>query len=198
MAYSIYDVVQWFQREEKPNIDAMKIQKVIFYAQSWSLALEKKKLIDSPFEAWVDGPVNRGLWEIIKYQGGVEKKEHQIQPETFALLESIEETYGQESGGVLSSLSHKETPWVEARKGISPNQRSDVKLDESLMVEYIISKSSLENKLHQKFYFVFREKNSKNYSIPTKTIEELRVTPTDIADFKHKIEHRPKSHVHAS
>ncbi len=38
-------------------ITNLKLQKLVYYAQAWSLALNNKELFPEDFEAWVHGPV---------------------------------------------------------------------------------------------------------------------------------------------
>ena len=44
----------------------LKLQKLVYYAQAWYLALTDEPLFDGEFEAWVHGPVNYHLYK--KYQ----------------------------------------------------------------------------------------------------------------------------------
>src|ERR1700735_720713 len=51
-------------RHEKgcPPNDQMKLQKLLFYAHAWYLALFGKPLFDEGFEAWPWGPVVRDVY----------------------------------------------------------------------------------------------------------------------------------------
>ena len=44
-------------RERQLTIDPMKVQKLIYYAHGWHLALTGKPLLDRSVEAWQYGPV---------------------------------------------------------------------------------------------------------------------------------------------
>ncbi len=46
-----------FILETKGEITAMKLQKLMYYAQAWNLVWEEKELFDDDFEAWANGPV---------------------------------------------------------------------------------------------------------------------------------------------
>jgi uncharacterized phage-associated protein len=53
------------QREDPghPPIDQMKLQKLLFYAHAWRLAMfDRQPLFDDDFEAWPWGPVVRGAY----------------------------------------------------------------------------------------------------------------------------------------
>jgi uncharacterized phage-associated protein len=45
-----------------PPIDQMKLQKLLFYAHAWYLALNDMPLFDEDFEAWSWGPVIRDVY----------------------------------------------------------------------------------------------------------------------------------------
>lgn len=45
-----------------PPIDQMKLQKLLFYAHAWHLALKDAPLFDEDFEAWPWGPVVRDVY----------------------------------------------------------------------------------------------------------------------------------------
>lgn len=45
-----------------PQIDQMKIQKLVYYAHAWWLAMKGEPLFDDDIEAWPWGPVVRNLY----------------------------------------------------------------------------------------------------------------------------------------
>ena len=50
-------------------IDNMKMQKLLFYAHAWFLAINDKPLIEEPIEAWSWGPVVRSVYLDFKHFG---------------------------------------------------------------------------------------------------------------------------------
>jgi len=55
--------IQAEDRSDFPPIDAMKLQKLVFYAHAWWLANKGKPLFSEDVEAWPWGPVVREVWE---------------------------------------------------------------------------------------------------------------------------------------
>ena len=51
-------------------------------------------------------------------------------------INSVLEVYSVYSGIQLEDMSHKEMPWIKARKGYSPNQRCEVEIDNDFLGEY--------------------------------------------------------------
>ncbi|MBR2123883.1 MAG: DUF4065 domain-containing protein [Acetobacter sp.] len=68
--------------EESIDIDQMKLQKLVYYAQAWFLALKQRPLFEEDIEAWPWGPVIRDIY--IQTQGygrnPVVRKLSQLQP----------------------------------------------------------------------------------------------------------------------
>ena len=145
------DVAYWFLLKGK--MDQKKIQKLSYYAQAWSHVLLGRDIADKmTFEAWVHGPVNLEIrsvfakfrWNEFKLDGE-EGKEFALKcKELFnkqeeEVLESVWETYGHLTGNQLEVLTHQEDPWINARKGLEPRERSANIILESDMVEYYSS-----------------------------------------------------------
>lgn len=138
-AYSAKAIANFFielAQDKKGVLDPMKIQKLVYYAHGWSLALLGQPLIREPIEAWDYGPVIRSLYmEFRKYGKGQIidfAKTHDAVREdddiTKALLRRIWELYGKYTGIQLSNLTHADgTPWQQAwtsskyKTGISIN-----------------------------------------------------------------------------
>ena len=60
---TVFDVAAYVMQQLRGRITAMKLQKLVFYSQAWSLAWHHGPLFEEPVEAWREGPVVRDLWE---------------------------------------------------------------------------------------------------------------------------------------
>lgn len=139
--YSVFTVADWFLA--KVICDQKKLQKLCYYAQSWSLAMRNRKIMNAEFEAWVHGPVNRELWKKCREFGfsiipsDYLKEYHKdIDEDNEAFLERVLKTYGGFSGYDLECLTHTETPWLNARAGYGEAERCYVVISESDMRDY--------------------------------------------------------------
>ncbi len=47
-------------------LPAMKLQKLVYYSQAWSLVWDDMPLFEEPIEAWANGPVVKSLFELHK------------------------------------------------------------------------------------------------------------------------------------
>ena len=62
---SVYDVAQYILGKIGP-LTTMKLQKLLYYSQAWSLVWDDKPLFAEEFEAWANGPVCRELYNMHK------------------------------------------------------------------------------------------------------------------------------------
>ena len=126
-------------------ITVMKLQKLVYYSQAWSLVWDEKKLFSEKIEAWANGPVvptlyaaHRGKFEVSRMPGGDCRKLDESQRET---VDSVVKYYGQMSSQQLSELTHLEDPWKNARDsaGLLPAERGSTVISHAAMMEYYSS-----------------------------------------------------------
>jgi uncharacterized phage-associated protein len=123
---SVYDVASYIL-EKCGTTTAMKLQKLVYYSQAWSLVWDEEPLFDEEIQAWANGPVSpdlydlhRGQFKVSAISGGDSSKLTKIQKET---IEKVLDFYGEKTSQWLSDLTHQEDPWLDARKGLIPGQR---------------------------------------------------------------------------
>lgn len=137
--YSVYDVANWFLL--KDEMTQKKLQKLCYYAQAWCYALKGYRLEDTDYQAWIHGPVSPPLWERFKSFGfdpiRIKGKVHtHFDEDDIKLLEDVWDTYGDNTGNALEALTHRELPWIEARKGYEPEERCTVVISPNTMASY--------------------------------------------------------------
>lgn len=129
--------------EIKGPMTAMKLQKLVFYAQAYSLSRDAQTLMDTRFEAWVNGPVFPDLYRLHRGKfmiwaadlpksansGNLTRRESGIVSHVIARL-------GTFSGEQLRELSHSERPWADARHGLSPRDRGDVEITQEAIKDF--------------------------------------------------------------
>ena len=108
------------------RITSMKLQKLMYYAQAWSLVWEEAPLFDEDFQAWANGPVlpslyqtHRGMFEVdvSLVETGNALRLNDEQRDT---VNRVVDFYGKRSAQQLSTLTHREQPWREARDKLPP------------------------------------------------------------------------------
>src|SRR5262249_33428533 len=120
---SAHDVAAYILQREG-EMTTMKLEKLVYYCQAWSLVWDEEPLFDDRIEAWANGPVvpalferHRGLFKVSEWRQGDSRVLTDTQKET---VKSVLRFYGQRPSQWLSDLTHREEPWLSARKGLAP------------------------------------------------------------------------------
>lgn len=124
------------------QITTMKLQKLVYYCQAWSLGWDGVPLFDEDFQAWANGPVCPELFE--RHRGRFVVDEtllsdvpaHSFAPNEVETMDSVLEYYGGKEPQWLSELSHKEAPWKEAREGVPSGAPSSRIVTKDSMQQY--------------------------------------------------------------
>lgn len=122
--------VAFYLASEQGIANKVKLHKVLYYCQAWSLVWDGHALFDARFEAWHNGPVCAEVWRAAQLVPG---------PLTLAERETIDAVvslYGKFTGTELTQLSHSEVPWLTARQGLAPDERSDVVITTTSMRDF--------------------------------------------------------------
>jgi uncharacterized phage-associated protein len=136
---NVHDVAAFILRERGP-MSAMKLEKLIYYAQAWHLVWEERPLFDERIEAWASGPVapalykaHRGRFYIDAWPKGDPDTLDEGEAES---VRAVLDYYGDWTAHQLSELTHREAPWREARAGLAPGQRGNKEITQAAMVEF--------------------------------------------------------------
>lgn len=131
---SVFDVAAYILKK-LGNMTTMKLQKLIYYCQAWSLVWDEKPLYKEDIEAWANGPVVRELFAYHKGQFEVSKiligNPDCLENYQKDSIDSVLDFYGNKSAQWLIDLAHKEKPWKITREGLNELQRGNkvIKLD---------------------------------------------------------------------
>lgn len=133
-----------FILEQSGAMSAMKLQKLAYYSQAWHLVWDEEPLFDDRIEAWANGPVSPTLYS---YHRGKFAVDHNDLPgDSSELTDAQRDTilsvlkfYGDKTAQWLSDLTHMERPWLSARDGMAPGERSNREISIGSMAEYYSS-----------------------------------------------------------
>jgi len=141
-----FDVAHYILKKHGP-MSAMKLQKLVYYSQVWSLVWDDSPIFENPIQAWANGPVVPDLYR-------VHRGEFQVDKDTFAAhakgtLTDVQidttnlvlKFYGDKSMQWLSDQTHAEAPWKNARKGLADGERGRRVITQEAMAEYYSSLS---------------------------------------------------------
>ena len=143
------------------TISPLKLQKLLYYVQAWHIAkFEKEILFDTLPEAWANGPVYRDIYdqykttffknqniitmlEEIQLSEQLQLKQNNLDLDAnqLELIMTVIDSYAKLSEERLVLMTHSETPWNEARKGLTPIQRCENKLAIDTIYNYFNKKN---------------------------------------------------------
>lgn len=141
-----FDVANYFlslpNEDIGDSISNLKLQKLVYYSQGFSLALYDKPLFAEHLKAWEHGPVAPTLYAKYKPLGATpipipeDIDFSKYDEQTKGLLNEVYEEYGQFSAWKLCEMSHEEEPWIKGKHRASKTiQNNDLKKYFSTLVE---------------------------------------------------------------
>jgi len=113
-----------------------KLQKLLYYAQAWYLAIQDKPLFEGNFEAWVHGPVLREVfheysrfkWRPIQRddldQRYLDWFRAEFGEELNEYMDNVVDEYFGLTSYELERLTRREEPWLKARHGLQEDEPS--------------------------------------------------------------------------
>lgn len=130
------------------KLTPLKLQKLAYYCQAWSLVWEERPLFNEDFQAWANGPVNPELYS--KHKGRYileddflsESSGFEFSDTDMHTIRTVLEFYGSKEPFYLSELTHKERPWREARGSTPMGEPSAVVITKESMQDYYAGISS--------------------------------------------------------
>jgi len=143
------------------QISPMKLQKLIYYAHGWTLAVTGNPLVSEKFQAWKFGPVLPSIYKEFRYAGNspitqlatvqqydqIGSTEYQTPqipatPEhevTRRILQRIWETYGSYDAVTLSKMTHvPEGPWAKIVTQRPSTLTDGVEIPDDLIRRYFV------------------------------------------------------------
>lgn len=137
---SIFDAAKYILEKQGP-MSTMKLQKLCYYCQAWSLVWDDAPLFEEDFEAWVNGPVCPVLFKQTRGKFSVCAADEPGDSENLTAeqkdtVDVVLEHYAPHDAQWLSQLTHMETPWKSARSGLPDNANSSKVITKESMGMY--------------------------------------------------------------
>lgn len=124
------------------TITTVKLQKLVYYSQAWSLAWDGVPLFNEEFQAWANGPVCAELFDahrgqfLISVDDLAAYSNYKLSECEKETIDIVIETYNKYSSQQLSDMTHQERPWKEAREGFAPGERCHNVISKETMQDY--------------------------------------------------------------
>lgn len=127
------------------EITPLALQKILYYAQGFYKTFFGEFLYQDDCEAWVHGPAYANIYEKYKIYGSSNipiNIEYDIEDilvkDEKELLDIIVKYFGYYNGKALEKMTHYESPWIEARRGISFDEKSNNVIDKKILKNILI------------------------------------------------------------
>lgn len=104
--------------EEEDRLSPLRLQKLLYYCQSWSLALRDRPLFVESVHAWKHGPVVPPVYHAFKECGfgSIDPDRvpvsSSLSADDLGLIQAVWKAYRGFSAVSLSEMSHSESPWA--------------------------------------------------------------------------------------
>lgn len=130
--------------ENQGEMSAMKLQKLVYYSQAWSLVWDERPMFEERIEAWANGPVCPDLYakhrgQFIVNAGTFGGNIEALDATARETVDRVLDFYGGRSAQWLSELTHSESPWADARDGVPLGDRCSNPITHAAMAEYYSS-----------------------------------------------------------
>lgn len=117
-------VANWFilrGREKRTPVSLMKLQKLMYYAHGWAMAINDAPLLDEDVEAWDHGPVVFSVYKKADTFGSApitspigDGLDIELSSDEVDVLEQVWDKYGALTAAQLRAMTHEPgTPWSD-------------------------------------------------------------------------------------
>lgn len=135
------------------TMTAMKLQKLVYYAQAWHLAWTGKPMFHEDVQAWANGPVVYELFrchrgKYLVHPGSFRGEPSVIDRNRIESLEAVLDSYQDMTAAQLSELTHAEGPWRLARGSLPAGNKSHANISKKSMKDYYRALNSSPDTVH--------------------------------------------------
>lgn len=125
----VANYILWYAGNVGSLLTNLKLQKLVYYAQAWHLALHDEEIFCENFEAWAYGPVCRPLYTDYRAYGRQAIAPPDSEPEIESSeikehLDEVLEVFLSYTAYELQRMTHNEVPWKLARGTLPPTEPS--------------------------------------------------------------------------
>lgn len=122
--------------EKAREVTPLALQKMLYFIEGFFMAFYNTTLYKEDCVAWLHGPVYEAVYDIFKtFKFSpiddlrfviLKNRFNDLSQREKEVIDLIVDSFGMYSGKALEVITHKEEPWINARKGFSPTEPSRV------------------------------------------------------------------------
>ena len=137
---TVFDTARYILEKLGP-MSTMKLQKLCYYSQAWSLVWDDAELFSEEFEAWANGPVCKELYDATRGMFTVTAKDepgdsNNLSENQKDSINLVLDYYAKHNAQWLSQLTHMEDPWLQARVNVPAGESSSNIITKESMALY--------------------------------------------------------------
>lgn len=117
-------ICQRYQRQFGKRIDEMKLHKLLYFTQRESIIQTGEPLFKECFEAWKYGPVLVPIRQLYRDDALSETLPVSVQTQYKPVFDTVFELYAPKDSWSLSSITHGEYAWRQARRELTADGKS--------------------------------------------------------------------------
>lgn len=187
LSVSEYFIVRAYENKTDADMTNMKLQKLLYYAQSLHLALYDEPLFEAEIQAWRYGPVCPPAYD---YYSRYESNQLSVPTgENFSgtsdnvkkLLEEVWSYFGIHSAYSLRDMTHEESPWKVARGDLPRQARSQEPLSLTEMKKLGKAKLAEIEKAHPAYEPIMERVLEE--ALSAKSNKSSRIQKEDVRDW---------------
>lgn len=133
-----------FKKAEE--VTPLALQKMLYFIQGIHMVLFGEELFPEECEAWKHGPVFKDVYDIFKnfkYNpiddirfAMFQNRFQELSDDGKKVIDLVVETFGIYSGKTLERITHKESPWMDARVCCLPGEPSNAVISKETIKRY--------------------------------------------------------------
>lgn len=145
------------------EVTPLALEKLLAFSDGVNYALNGTCMIEEESQAWQHGPVYPSVYKKYKKFGykpidnGIHSKHgcmlSKVSEGELKAIDMVLDTFGLYSPKTLEIISHKQTPWIEKRKGYSEKEAGQEVIDEGSVREYYIKNELNSEKRIMEYIF---------------------------------------------
>lgn len=139
--------------EKLEEVTPLMLQKLLYFIQGVSYAVNGKPMFPENCQAWIHGPVYPEVYDIFrdfKYNPIEDARfaifdgiDHTLTAEDRKVIDLVINTFGMYSGKILEKITHSEMPWIVARIGYGDNIPSKEPISMESIRAYYVEKNEI-------------------------------------------------------
>ncbi len=129
--------------EEPDHLTQLRLQKLLYYVQGWSLALRSRPIFADAIEAWAQGPVVPSVYKHFEKASGflIAQPTPSLKDEEREFIQEVWHTYKDYSALKLRDMIRRESPWKHARQGFGPAEFGRVEITQEALQDHFSKKA---------------------------------------------------------